>query len=147
MALEIAVHPTHQRQGLSSVVLHAMRANAKALGYSRMIAPVRPPAKAAEPDVSMSDYAAATRSDGLPADPWLRVHVRAGGRIVKVAPSSATVIASLGDWRQWTGLPFSIDGMHHVPGALTPVLVSLERDLGIYVEPNVWIDHSSTETP
>jgi GNAT superfamily N-acetyltransferase len=141
-ALEIAVHPAHQRQGLSARVLDGMIANARALGYSRLIAPVRPPRKGDQPNVSMHDYALATRTDGLPVDPWLRVHIRAGGRIVGVAPCSATVVARLDAWRRWTGLPFRSDGEHCVPGALVPVIVSLERDLGIYVEPNVWVDHS-----
>lgn len=92
--------------------------------------------------MSMVEYASRTRSDGLPTDSSLRVHVRAGGRVVKIAPMSATVIADLDEWRQWTGLPLDADGEHNVPGGLASVTVLTERDLGIYVEPNVWVDHS-----
>ncbi len=48
-ALEIAVHPDHQRQGLSVATLAALRENVRRLGFTRLIAPVRPPAKASEP--------------------------------------------------------------------------------------------------
>ena len=44
----------------------------------------------------MAEYIARTIPEGLPADPWLRVHARAGGQIVKVAPSGM-VVADLSD--------------------------------------------------
>lgn len=106
------------------------------------MAPVRPPDKAAEPHAPMAEYAARTRADGLPADRRLRTHVRAGGRIERVAPCSATVQASLATWRSWTGLPFDADGPLVVPGALTPVHVSVTHDAAVHVEPNVWVTHS-----
>ena len=37
----------------------------------------------------MAEYARRLRDDGLPEDPWLRVHVRAGGEVVEVTPFSA----------------------------------------------------------
>jgi hypothetical protein len=94
-----------------------------------------------EPFVPMQEYAARTHADGLPADPWLRVHVRAGGRIVKVAPTSMVVPGTIADWRRWTGMEFATSGPVVVPGALTPVHVSLEQDHAVYVEPNVWVRH------
>lgn len=141
-ALEIAVHPDVQGRGLSHLVLEGMRRNARRIGFGRLIAPVRPPLKAKEPWVSMSDYAARVRDDGLPADPWLRVHVRAGGRIRSVARRSATITAQLDQWRRWTGLPLATDGLIAVSGGLVPLLVSTELDLGCYVEPNVWVEHA-----
>ncbi|WP_208024315.1 hypothetical protein [Amycolatopsis pithecellobii] len=32
-------------------------------------------------------------------------------------------------------------GPNVVDGALVPVLASVEQDLGIYVEPNVWLEY------
>jgi len=83
----------------------------------------------------------ATRGDGLPADPWLRVHVRMGGRIVKVAPCSMVIPGTLREWREWTGEPFDESGDVLVPFACNPVHVSLEQDHAVYVEPNVWVHH------
>jgi GNAT superfamily N-acetyltransferase len=141
-ALEIVVHPDRRGQQLSSRVLEAMRTRAAAAGLG-LVAPVRPPDKAREPHVPMAEYAARTRADGLPSDRWLRVHVRAGGRVVGVCACSATVPARLAKWRSWTGLPFAEDGPTTVPGGLVPVLVSTDHGVGVYVEPNVWVDHSA----
>lgn len=141
-ALEIAVHPKHQRQGLSAVALAGLRDNARRLGFDQLIAPVRPPGKASEPTVPMTGYMNRTRADGLPEDSWLRVHARQGGQLVGVAPHSATIQASLRQWRDWTGLAFDHDGEVIVPGALAPVLVSVRQDSGIYLEPNVWVRHT-----
>ncbi|WP_328993746.1 hypothetical protein OG394_05245 [Kribbella sp. NBC_01245] len=89
----------------------------------------------------MTSYVEQVRADGLPVDPWLRVHVKAGATIVKVAPASMVVPGSLAQWREWTGLPFDTDGFVEVPKALVPVHCSLSHDYAVYVEPNVWVEH------
>ncbi|GAA4293432.1 N-acetyltransferase [Actinokineospora soli] len=142
-ALEACVQKDLRGTGLSRVVLDAMRHNAGRLGFDRLLAPVRPSGKAELPDVPMADYAYRVREDGLPVDPWLRVHVRAGGRIVGVAPRSMTFGGSLAEWREWTGLPFDRTGPVRVPGALTPVLCEVEHGHAVYVEPNVWVEHTT----
>ncbi|TDD58035.1 GNAT family N-acetyltransferase [Kribbella antibiotica] len=139
-ALEIMVKPTHHGLGLSHRMLAAMRDAVKAKGHTTLYAPVRPNGKT-DAHLPMTQYAALTRDDGLPVDPWLRVHVRAGGKIVKVAPASMVTAASLAEWREWTGLPFDSTGEVVVPGALVPVEASIEHDRAVYVEPNVWVRH------
>jgi len=89
----------------------------------------------------MAEYAFLARDDGLPVDPWLRVHVRAGGEIVAVAPCSMTITGTLDQWRAWTGLPFDETGPVVVPYALTPVLCDVAHDHAAYIEPNVWVRH------
>ncbi|MFD1150161.1 hypothetical protein ACFQ3T_23760, partial [Saccharothrix hoggarensis] len=111
-------------------------------GLRALVAPLRPPDKAAEPEAPMDEYAARTRADGLPADRWLRTHVRAGGRVEGVAWCSSTVQATLARWREWTGLPFDRDGPVVVPGALAPVHVSTAQNAAVYVEANVWVSHA-----
>jgi GNAT superfamily N-acetyltransferase len=139
-AVEIAVRPDRQGTGLSGQMLAAMRDNAARLGFAELVAPVRPNGKtdAHEP---MSTYAFRVRDDGLPVDPWLRVHVRAGGRIDKVAPRSMVVPGTLEEWREWTGLPFDETGPVLVPQALPPVHCDAEHGVAVYVEPNVWVVH------
>ena len=139
-AVEISVRPDRQGAGLSRQVLDAMRANAARHGFAELVAPVRPNGKA-DPHEPMTAYAARVRPDGLPVDPWLRVHVRAGGRIEGVAPRSMVVPGTLEEWREWTGLPFDRSGPVHVPGALAPVHCDLEHGVATYVEPNVWVVH------
>jgi GNAT superfamily N-acetyltransferase len=142
-AVEIAVRPDRQGTGLSGQMLAALRANAARHGFEELVAPVRPSAK---PDVHepMSTYASRHRDDGLPVDPWLRVHVRAGGRIDTVAPRSMVVPGTLEEWREWTGLPFDRTGPVVVPKALAPVHCDVEQGVAVYVEPNVWVRHPTS---
>jgi hypothetical protein len=127
--------------GRSRLMLEAMGARAVEAGLLDLFGPVRPTNKHEVPQVPMTDYALATRDDGLPVDPWLRVHVRMGGRIVKVAPDSMVIPGTLREWREWTGMPFDRSGDVIVPFACNPVHVSLEQDHAVYVEPNVWVHH------
>ncbi|MFD0073659.1 N-acetyltransferase [Streptomyces sp. NPDC127166] len=141
-AIEITVDLGHLGKGLSHRMLAAMRANVGRLGFAELVAPVRPNGKHLEAQASIHEYAFRTReADGLPHDPWLRVHVRAGGVIEAVAPASMTVSGSLEQWRTWTGLPFDTDGPVEVEGALVPVHCEAARGYAVYVEPNVWVRH------
>ena len=65
-----------------------------------------------------------------------------GGRILKVAPESMVVEASVQQWMEWTGGKFPASGAYVVPGALAPVHIDLEKNIGRYAEPNVWVEHS-----
>ena len=139
-ALEILVRPDLRGTGLSAVMLRAMRDNVARLGFRDLIAPVRPTGKQ-DRTKPIDEYAHARRDDGLPVDPWLRVHVRAGGRIVNVAHHSMVIPGTLAQWRDWTGLPFDRSGPVDVPHALVPVHCDVEQDQAVYVEPNVWVHH------
>lgn len=141
-ALEITLLPSHQGQGASGFVLRAMADHARALGYRDLFAPVRPTAKHLEPFTQIGEYARRTRADGLPFDPWLRVHVRAGGQILSVAPTSMVITGAITDWTRWTAMTFESSGQWVVPGALVPIHISLEQDHGVYVEPNIWVRHT-----
>ena len=110
-------------------------------GLEVLDAPVRPTDKHLEPQTSMAEYVGRVRADGLPCDPWLRAHVRAGGEIAGLAPASWVVAGSLGEWRSWTGLPFDLNGPVEVAGGLVPVDCDVAADRAVYVEPNVWVRH------
>ena len=142
-AVEIAVRSDRQGEGISAQMLVALRDNAARLGFAELVAPVRPNGKA-DIHEPMSTYAFRVREDGLPVDPWLRVHVRVGGRIGKVAPRSMVVPGTLEEWRAWTGLPFDTTGPVLVPQALAPVYCDVEHGVAVYVEPSVWVVHPAT---
>lgn len=141
-ALNISVAVTHQHQGLAGLMLNALRDSARERGLADLVAPVRPTWKDREPRTAMAAYARRTGDGLLPYDPWLRTHVRAGGEIIGVAPASWLVAGSLAQWREWTGLPFNVDGDVDVPGALVPVQCDTRADRAVYVEPNVWVRHA-----
>jgi len=103
------------------------------------LAPVRPSWKDRHPLVPIERYAAWRRDDGLPFDPWLRAHVRLGGRVLRSEPRSLEITAPVPDWEQWTGMRFPDDGDFVFPGGLSPLEV--RGGVGHYWEPNVWILH------
>ncbi|MEJ5945218.1 hypothetical protein WDZ17_07895 [Pseudokineococcus basanitobsidens] len=138
--LEARLHPDHRGRGLSAHLLRAGRDVVRRCGFRDLVAPVRPTGTA-DPLLPLADHVARRRPDGLPEDPWLRVHVRAGARVVGVCPASMTVPGTLAQWRSWTGLPLDASGDVAVPGALAPLHVSVEHDHAVYVEPNVWVHH------
>jgi GNAT superfamily N-acetyltransferase len=140
-ALEISLLPRVRGSGHSRTLLAAMKANARARGFADLYAPLRPNQKHLRPHMPMAEYVRELRADGLPADAWLRTHVRDGGRIMKVAPCSMTIVGTVADWSRWTGMTFPASGAYAIEGALTPVIISLEHDQGVYVEPNVWVHH------
>jgi GNAT superfamily N-acetyltransferase len=140
-ALEITVAPRLQRRGTSRLMLNALCENARRLGFADLYAPLRPTEKHLEPLTPFAEYVARQRPDGLPHDSWVRTHVRAGARIIKVAARSMVIAGTVAEWTQWTGLAFSGSGPAIVPGALSPIHVSLEQDHAVYVEPNLWVHH------
>lgn len=140
-ALEVAIRPDLQGTGLASVMLEAKRQNAARHGFHDLVAPVRPNRKHLQPHTPMAGYVAQRRDDGLPEDPWLRLHARMGAEIVGVCPRAMTIPGTLAEWRSWTGLPFDESGDVVVPLALNPVHVSVEHDHAVYVEPGVWVHH------
>lgn len=119
-ALEIAVDPGYLGRGLSGAVLGAMRSAVGAAGLGGLLVPLRPPDKAVEPEVPMDEYAARTRADGLPADRWLRTHVRAGGRVEGVAWCSSTVQATVARWRSGPGCRSTGTGRWSSPARSPP---------------------------
>jgi GNAT superfamily N-acetyltransferase len=140
-AVEITVRPAVRGTGLAGVMLHALRRKARERGFPSLVLPARPTRAHDHPDTPVAEYATWTRDDGLPVDPWLRAQVRAGGRIVGMAPHSMVITGTLAEWRRWTGLPFDTDGPVRVPGALAPVRCDVVAGVAAYVEPNVWVHH------
>ena len=140
-ALSVTVAPDRRGQGLSRLVVRGLKAAATRAGLGTLLAPVRPSGKSAYPLTPMERYVRWARPDGAPFDPWLRTHWRLGGEVLGVCPASMEITAEVATWEAWTGLAFPETGPYVVPGALVPVAIDRERDLGRYLEPNVWLRH------
>jgi GNAT superfamily N-acetyltransferase len=140
-ALSVTVAPDRRGQGLSRLVVRGLKAAATRAGLGALLAPVRPSGKSAYPLTPMERYVRWARPDGAPFDPWLRTHWRLGGEVLGVCPASMEITAEVATWEAWTGLAFPETGPYVVPGALVPVAIDRERDLGRYLEPNVWLRH------
>ncbi len=89
--------------------------------------------------IAMQDYCRWRNAEGYPYDPWLRVHVRAGGNVLHPCMRSMEVKGSRQRWIEWTGMEFPGDGSYVLPNALVPV--TLNGSDGWYVEPGIWVLH------
>ena len=140
-AMAIEILPAHQSRRLSVPMLEQMKAIAVREGFDALLAPLRPSWKERYPLTPIDRYAAWTRDDGLPFDPWLRVHVRIGAEILEPEPESLRITGSVEDWESWTGMAFPESGTYVFPHGLAPLEVDREDDAGRYWEPNVWMLH------
>jgi GNAT superfamily N-acetyltransferase len=138
-ALSAEVRSQYQGTGLSALVLATMVTLARQAGLAPLVAPVRPSWKDRFPLNSIDDYASWQRHDGLPYDPWIRVHIRLGARILRPEPKSMEFTAQASEWEAWTGMYFHRDGSYVFTGGLAPLTVT--DDVGRYWEPNVWMLH------
>ena len=138
-ALAAEVADGYQGSGLSRVIIASMAAVARDHGLSALVAPVRPSWKDRYPLTPIERYARWKRDDGLPFDPWMRVHVRLGAEILRAEPRSMEISAPVADWEQWTGMAFPEDGDYVFPGGLAPLTVADGE--AAYWEPNVWMRH------
>ncbi|UFZ08263.1 hypothetical protein LQG66_06660 [Bradyrhizobium ontarionense] len=140
-ALEIALLPRARVPGSSLVMLAALKGCARAKGFAELYAPVRPNQKHLQPRMPMHAYLGQRRADGTLSDSWLRTHLGIGGEIVKIAPCSMTIVGTCAEWSERTDVTLDRSGEIEIPGALVPLLASIEHDHAAYVEPNVWIRH------
>ena len=140
-AIQIVVAPDHQGERLAGRMVETFRDRARAAGLRALIACVRPTEKHRYPLVPIESYAAWTRPDGLPSDPWIRLHVRLGGRVVRAVPASMVTCGTVSEWEERTGMTVPASGEHVVPFATNPVLVDRAVDRVIYHDANVWVVH------
>jgi hypothetical protein len=140
-ALAIEIPPKNQGGGLSRTMVGAMREIASAHGFANLIAPLRPTWKERYPLAPIDSYALWTREDGLPFDPWIRLHVRLGAEILHPVQRSMHITGGVSDWETWTEMSFPETGTYVFPHGLATLEIDREADLGDYWEPNVWVRH------
>lgn len=140
-AIMIVTDPGRRGDGLGSLMVAAMQACARVAGFHALIACVRPTLLERYPLTPIGDYARWTRDDGLPFDPWIRIHARLGGRLSRPEPESMRIEAAVADWEAWTGMAFPVSGRFVVPGACALVDIDRAADIGTYHDPNVWVIH------
>lgn len=140
--MAVAVSSSHDKRGMAGVVLAELGRRAHHDGLAHVIAPLRPTWKSRYPLVSMAEYAGWTRPDGFSVDPWIRTHQRMGARVLRPARKSMVIEGSVAEWESWADMAFPVTGEYVVPGALNLVLIDRERDRGVYIEENLWVQHS-----
>ena len=139
--LQIAVNKEYQGRGISSIILKEMISVARDNDLKYITIPVRPSLKSKYPLIPIDNYLKWKREDGLPYDPWLRVHIRMGGKIIKPCHKAMYIPGTVDEWEEWTDMKFYETGDYVIQGALEPVKINIEKDIGEYIEPNVWVLH------
>lgn len=146
-ALSIGIAPARRSQGISAPMVQTMKHLAEQSGFTALIAPVRPSQKRLYPLTPIERYIQWTQPDGAPFDAWIRTHWRLGAKIISPCPQSMTIEGTIAEWEAWTNMRFPETGMYIVPGALVPVEIHCEQNIGRYVEPNVWMLHPIERKP
>ena len=100
---------------------------------------MRPNHKDHYPTIAIEDYATWQRPDGLPFDPWMRVHARLGATILRSEPHSLLIEGAVSEWESWTEMVFPAPGHYVFPGGLS--LLEVDNGHATYWEPNVWMNH------
>lgn len=144
--IQIVIDPDLHGHGYARRLVSQMCRVAAAKGCERLVVPIRPPHKSDYPHESMAEYAGRTRPDGLPHDPWQRVHVSLGAHVVGPCERAMVITGTVAEWESWTGVEFTTSGEVVVAGALAPVSVDIEADRISYVEPNLWLRHDVGRT-
>ncbi|WP_051645122.1 hypothetical protein [Labrenzia sp. DG1229] len=144
MGLQIVVAKEFRGKKFSETATREVIAHARRRKLERIVLPVRPNEKHAFPLIPMDQYIHWKNPDGLAFDSWLRVHMRLGGDLIGICLKSMIIPGTVSEWEDWTGQKFPGSGQYIVPFALNPVDVDIERNRGIYVEPNVWVVHHAS---
>jgi hypothetical protein len=146
-AMAAEVPAENRSKGLGTILLKAMAGLATAHGLRRFAAPLRPTRKARYPLTPIEDYMHWKTPDGLPFDPWMRIHVLMGAKILRAAPRSLRITGTVAEWESWTGMPFPGNGVYVIPDGLATLEIDRLRDTGCYWEPNVWMEHPISPEP
>jgi GNAT superfamily N-acetyltransferase len=136
--LQIGVNPKHRSRGYSKILLAKAKALQQSKQLSRFILPIRPTMKYLHPEVNMEEYMF-WKEGGKIYDPWIRTHLKSGAQIIKVCPEAMRVEGKIEDWEKWSGIHFKKSGKYPIEGGLSLVDIDMERDKGLYLEPNIWI--------
>lgn len=141
VGVQILINPAYQGKGLSYKMLDVMKDIANKNGLLHIALPVRPTLKSAYPLIPMEDYIYWVNHKKFPFDPWIRVHIKAGGKILHTCHRSMDITGTISEWEAWTNTKFHTSGDYIIDQALVPVKVNTEKNVGQYMEPNVWILH------
>ena len=135
------VDPRRKGTGTAAELIGALSSLGQAQSMTRVLAPVRPTRKHLYPLFSIEDYASWVRDDGLPFDPWLRLHVRMGARVISLARDAQTMTGSIPEWEEWTGMSLPASGDYVIPQGMSLLSIDRDTNLGTYVEANIWVRH------
>jgi GNAT superfamily N-acetyltransferase len=140
-ALAVSVSAEHRGKGYARRMIRELKTLAARHRFDRVVVPVRPSAKCEHPFVPMAAYMRWEDDRGGCFDPWLRSHLAEGARIIGSCERSMVVREHVAFWETWAGRRFERSEGYAFAGGLAPVEIDLERETGLYEEPNVWVGY------
>jgi GNAT superfamily N-acetyltransferase len=141
-AASIAILPEYQGQGLSQILLDYMQELARSYQYPTLILAARPTLKHLYPLTPIGRYINWENKTGFSFDPWLRMNLKRGARLIGICDRSTVMDDTIGNWERLTQMRFPETGSYIIQGAIAPLEVNCESDRGTYIEPNVWLSYT-----
>lgn len=141
-AIQIMILPGSRGKGISPLAVREMTKIVAQKGLTHLVAPVRPNMKHLYPLLSIDDYITWRDENDDPYDSWLRVHYKLGAQFIKPCHQAMIIEGTVDEWEEWTDMLLLQSGKYTIPGALEPVEIDIDKNLGRYVEPNVWMVHT-----
>lgn len=140
VALQVMVTSQHRGKRLSYICVRELLNLAKEMRLKFLVIPLRPSRKYQYPLINIDEYITWKNKKGLPFDPWLRVHIKLGGKILN--PCAGPIVrAPKEKWAEWTKLDFCHSGQYVIPEGLDIINVTEENENLTYRQNNVWVIH------
>jgi len=138
--LQIIVSKQFLGQGYSKILIGAAKQLKENYNYENLLIPIRPTLKHQHPSMPMIEYIEYKKNNKI-YDPWIRTHIKSGASIVKICHNSMNVKGPIEFWEKLYESKIEKSGPLLVKGALSPVHIDLDNNLGEYQEPNIWISY------
>lgn len=140
--LQIIVAKDQLGKGYSKILIAEGKKLMERFGFENFIIPIRPTFKSKYPEMKMDDYIN-FKPEGKTYDPWIRTHLSSGAEIIKVCYNAMNITGDISYWEDLMSQKIIKTGNYIVDGALNPVRMNLENDIGEYREANIWINYSA----
>src|SRR5699024_9461474 len=130
-ALSIVIHPECRGQVLSERLGNDMKSLAIKSRFNNMVDRVRIYLISMYPLIPIEEYIELKSIAGTPFHPWIRIHIKAGASIIKVAEKSMVIPASIKEWEEWTGMKLLSSGSYVINEGLVPLEVDMSANKGV----------------
>jgi len=140
MGVQIVIPEAYQGKGISPIAAEELKNMCLKMGIKRLIIPIRPTLKSKYPLNDIDNYIKWKTKDGLPFDPWLRVHVRKNAEIINACKKAVEIRGTVKEWETWTNMKFPESGKYVVEGKqsaieaflnLVPILMISQLFVGV----------------
>lgn len=145
VGLFINVEPPFREGGLAADVVGTMKTIRREQRLAHFIIPLRLPQHYTRENAALpiAQFSAMRRTDGLPLDHWLRLHVRLGAQIAATSETSHQHAMSTRDFFGQFGARFETSGYHLVEknGEWFRAYLDVERDFALVNQGCVWVQY------